>query len=922
MEAFARWLVRRPLAVVIANLLVTIALGVYALQIRIESSLESVLPANDPKIAYYDEVRRLFGSDDVGVVGVLADDVFAAATIEKIAHVTNELAKIEGVAKVLSITNVVDPAENVLSPPPLLLRIPPPPEEVARVKAKLKRVPLYGRNLVSDDFRGAAINVFFRDMSDAEYAALRVDEKIRALLDQSRGPEEFHFTGAAHVKLAAVELMRHDLYRFTPLALGLMLLVFWLSFRSVRGVAMPTLAVGIALVWTLGTMVLAGESLSLGTFVLPPLLLVVGASYAIHVMARYYEQVPAGGSRDDVVVRAFMRVWLPLCISAVVTSIGFGSLMANRINAIRDFGGFAVVGILCVTVTSLTFLPAMLRLMPLEQRSERSGRVAPMLATTLHRLGHWVYERQRLMLAASAVLALVAILGALRIRVDSDFLYYFGRNSEVRIDADAINLHITGTSPFYVIIDSDTPGLLRRWEVLKMMKDLQGYLATLPGVTSSISFVDYLELLEAGLAKGSEGDLIVDEQGNIAAPEKPKSFWEEPRNLDPLFDMVSKSPDTFSGVVTPDFAKGSILVRTNLAGSSRIEATLDKVRVYVAGYFPPDVPVRLTGTLVLLTGTASDIVSGQVKSLSIALVVIFAVMAIMFLSAKVGFLAIIPNVLPIVIFFGVMGWTGIYLNLGTSLIAAIALGIAVDSTIHYMARLNQELRGETDQTAAIVRTLASVGVPIVYAMLALFLGFMVFGMSSFVPIQNFGLLASITMLTALAANLVLLPALLATTKIITIWDLLGVRLGNDPARTIPLFAGLRPAQARIVVLMGEMRRFGSGDTIVRRGDQGREMFVIIRGVTEVWAGTDDERKRVAQHQRGDVFGEMALVRHNERSADVVAASDVELLAVDERFLERIQRRYPRIASKVFLNLTRILSDRLQSTTDAYVAVRA
>jgi len=269
-----------------------------------------------------------------------------------------------------------------------------------------------------------------------------------------------------------------------------------------------------------------------------------------------------------------------------------------------------------------------------------------------------------------------------------------------------------------------------------------------------------------------------------------------------------------------------------------------------------------------------------------------------------------------------MGWMGINLNLGTSLIAAIALGIAVDSTIHYMARLNQELRGETDQTAAIVRTMGSVGVPIVYAMLALFLGFLVFSLSSFVPIQNFGILAGVTMLTALVANLALLPALLATTKIITIWDLLGVRLGNDPARTIPLFAGLRPAQARIVVLMGEMRRFGRGDTIVRRGDQGREMFVIIRGVTEVWAGSDHDRKRVAQHERGDVFGEMALVRHNERSADVVAASDVELLAVDERFLERIQRRYPRIASKVFLNLTRILSDRLQSMTDAYVAVRA
>ena len=142
------------------------------------------------------------------------------------------------------------------------------------------------------------------------------------------------------------------------------------------------------------------------------------------------------------------------------------------------------------------------------------------------------------MLVVVGLASLVAILGAQRIRVDADFLYYFGRGSEVRIAADTINERITGTSPFYVIIDSETPDLLRRWEVLKMVKDLQTFLGTLPGVTSSISFVDYLELLEAGLAKGSEGDLLVDEQGNIMAAEKPKSFWEEPRNLEPLFEAI------------------------------------------------------------------------------------------------------------------------------------------------------------------------------------------------------------------------------------------------------------------------------------------------------------------------------------------------------------------------------------------------
>jgi len=160
--------------------------------------------------------------------------------------------------------------------------------------------------------------------------------------------------------------------------------------------------------------------------------------------------------------------------------------------------------------------------------------------------------------------------------------------------------------------------------------------------------------------------------------------------------------------------------------------------------------------------------------------------------------------------------------------------------------------------------------------------------------------------------------LLATSKVITLWDLVWVKLGKNPTQTIPLFAGLRPGQARIVVLMGEMKRFAPGEYIVRQGERGNEMYVVIQGTTQVLAGSGAQRKALATLQRGDVFGEMAVVRHIERSADVIAADQVEVLAVDEHFLRRIQRRYPRIASKVFLNLTRIVSDRLQRMTEQYV----
>ncbi len=922
MNSLARRLVLHPRVVVLATVAVTMALGVFALRLRIESSLESVLPAGDPAVAYYEQVRRLFGSDDVGVVGVLSEDVFTPETLTHIAAVTDALTKIEGVDSVLSITNAKDVGADIVTPPPLLPRIPPTPEDVAALKERLQRVPLYRENLVSEDGRGAAINVIFRPLSDVEYADLDIDARIAAVLAAQPGPERWYYTGAAHVKEAAVSLMRQDLYRFTPIALALVVFTLWLSFRTKRGVSLPLLTVALALVWTLGVMVLMGRAISLGTFILPPLLLVVGSSYAIHVMARYYEQAEERRERRQVVLRAFERVWLPLAISAFTTVVGFGALMVSRIPAIWELGFFSVVGVVFLTIACLTFLPATLALLPVERAARRAEGGTPTLDGVLTRFATWAARSPRPIRWGAAALALVSLTGIRHIEVDSDFLYYFSPRAQVRQANEIINKEIVGSNPFYIVVEGPEAGWISRWQTLWLINDLQSFLRTLPGITSSVSIVDYLELLESGVAKSGGGDLVVDDQGNIVPAEKAKTFWEDPAMLDPLLKLVAQSPETFESVVTRDFDKASILVRTNLSGSRAIEQTLAQIRAYIADHFPGELRVNLTGNLVLLTGTTSDIVAGQVKSLALALAVIFAVMALMFLSLRVGFLAMLPNVLPILLFFGVMGWFGILLNLGTSLIAAIALGIAVDSTIHYMARLNLELRGETDQQAAITRSLRTVGVPIIYTTAALFLGFLTFAFSSFVPIQNFGTLSSVTLAAALGTNLILLPALLVTVKIITLWDLVGVKLGRDPTHTIPLFKGLRPSQARVVVLMGDMKRYEPGQPIVKRGELGEEMYVIIQGDTAVWAGDDHDRRWIRDMHRGDVFGEMALVRHAERSADVIASTPVEVLSVDQRFLDRIQRRYPRIASKVFLNLTRILSDRLQQTTQQYVEARS
>ena len=259
MISFARWMVRHPILCLAANLAITVVLGYFALGIRIESSLSSVLPAGDPQIAYYAKVRETFGSDDVAVVGVRADNIFAPSTIEKIARVTDTIAKVKGVQSVLSITNAPDLAEDVINQPRLLPHIPPSAAEVETLKKKLTAIPLYGKNLVADDFKGAAINVFLQEPDRRPVRRSRRRPQDPRDPRAEHGPEHFYFTGAAHLTQSAVELMRRDLVRFTPIALALVLVVFWLSFWSVRGVVLPAVSVLMALSWTLGVMVLVRQ---------------------------------------------------------------------------------------------------------------------------------------------------------------------------------------------------------------------------------------------------------------------------------------------------------------------------------------------------------------------------------------------------------------------------------------------------------------------------------------------------------------------------------------------------------------------------------------------------------------------------------------------------------------------------------------
>jgi predicted RND superfamily exporter protein len=605
----------------------------------------------------------------------------------------------------------------------------------------------------------------------------------------------------------------------------------------------------------------------------------------------------------------------------MTTVVGFAALLVSRIATIRALGLYSAVGFVCLTAIVLTLIPAILTILPVPRLRARTE--SRWLTERLERVGYFDRQFRVPIMIGAAILVIPCLWGISRIRADLNLIEYFRQSSPVRQANQIIGEQIGGTQNFDVIIDSGKPGGAMSFDLLQRIKGLQDYLATLPGIDQTLSIADWCELLDRVIQNGGPGATSDGNGVGKAAAVKPAydpaitSFWKHPEKLDGIGQLIfatekQQGPkNVFAGAITPDSAIARIVVRTRLTSSSDIMRVADQVTRYGKQHFPPEVSVRPTGSLILLNGATEDIVRGQVSSLAFAVAVIFIALWLLFLSIKVGLLSLLPNVLAIFLLFGVMGLTGISLNIGTSIIASIAIGIAVEDAIRYLARLSDETRATDDQDAAIQRTIASVGKPIIYASSALGLGFMVLTFSSFVPIQTFGFLTALTVITALVNDLVLLPALLGTTRIITLWDLLYLKLGKDPHKTISLFEGLRSSQAKIVALMGELKTFPRGQAIIRQGEAGNEMFVLITGGAEVRLNVDGHSRVLRQVTRGDVFGEMGLVRHHNRMADVIATHEVEVLVVNQRFLIRMQRRYPRIGAKIFLNIAKILSDRLE-----------
>jgi predicted RND superfamily exporter protein len=903
-------LVEHPFAALIVAVTVAAALGSFVPRLRTDVSPTTLMIAGDEQLPVYEEAKRQFGSDDLTIVVVKADDIFSPGPLRTIELLSDELFGLEGVVRVDSLSTVNDvKGDDEWLTTDRLMRDGVPEDETGleALRSDALANPLISANLVSPDTRAAGILVYTEpDAGDSgfdERFSDRVDELVAAAASES-GLEVYQI-GRPYTQALLGRTILHDQTRIVPYAVVVIAVILALTFRGLHVVVVSGTARVLSIVWAMGLMAVLDYPVTLLTALIPLLLIIVGFTEDVHFVSEYYEKLREGLAKRDAIRAAGEQISTPLLVTSFTTAVGFASLSLSDIVILGQLGRVAALAFTSSYFVTLLVVPALLWFWPgtgrrfaLAEADQESDR----LGVVLRGLGGFVVSHRRAIFIGAAVVFAAGAAGTAAIRVDNDAVGFFRPDSELRKRIDDVDAVLTGSSMFYVTVDVAEGGNAAASAVQRQVAELQSEIDAIPGVSRTISAADYIRLVHREMNGGADEMFVVPDSDELIAQY-----------------LVLLHPADLEKQLSYDRRSTAIIVRHNVNDTKRFAALLDRIRGLAGRTLSPSLRFNTTSEGILQARAADRLAVGMATGMAYTIAIVAVVCSLFFLSLRVGLLSLIPNLLPIAVVFGVMGVLDVPLSAGTAMIATVAIGIAVDDTVHYMARNSMELDFRHDPVEAMQYTLASEGRAIVATSIALACGFLVLLASSFVPLMYLGALASLVMVVALACDLTLTPALLTSTSLVTLWNLVGMKLDGDVVEKVPLFRGFSRWEARKIVSLGRLTMAESGRTLIREGDpDDGVMYVLLSGRLKVESGDGSSRTTLADLSAGDLFGEVAAADRGRRSADVIAEEDCEVLELSTEDLERISRRFPRTALKLFGNLSRILSGRLRATTRAAV----
>ncbi len=752
-----RFVVSHPRSVIAVTLLITIAFAaaIFHRGISFNGSPET-LSRNDSTLEFFNEIRSSFGDDRVILVALTTEDVFTPSFLERLERLTHRLAIIEGVSNVLSLTNAPGIKRNGdeikidrLIPRAASL------DQLQSLKATVTRDPLYERLYISTDGKTTSLSVFLKLVDEERSQA--ITKEVERIARQEAGSDELILAGIPVIDVQAIDSMTRDVAIISPVAFLLTFLIFLFAFRSLWGAALPMATMIIANIWTVGLMCLLGRPFTFATVTLPAVLMAIGSCYVFHVLNQYrisMSKIDFASSKTERLnawIRGIKFIGPAVIVSATTTMAGFGALASSRVPTARDMGIFEAVGVFFLLLLSMLFIPAVLALASPQSlgRASEEKDYATWLNGFLRQVTALVLYRRRVVLTVSILITVVTGAGMYWIRVNTDYLRIFPEKSDTVQQVMKLHERLAGAATIQMVVGGEK-GAATDPEFLAALSRFQEFALTQPGVDSALSIADVLRRFNT-----------------VFDPQATTPFPTSKAKIAAIFDDFLSQDELVSRVIDRDRSRAIIVLRIHLYGSNELRDLTQKLEEWAAGNLPAGITARATGSFILLNDASDALASSQSSSMAIAIISIYLMMVILFRSAATGLLALIPNLLPIICYYGFLGWTGITLDITTSLVASAVLGIAVDNAVHMIRRYRQSIEElnsgtESDEGWVMWLSLLRTGKPMVLGNLMLVGGNLLFMLSSFTPIRIAGLLWVITILACLAADLIFLPALMKT----------------------------------------------------------------------------------------------------------------------------------------------------------------
>lgn len=723
--------VQYPARVLVGWVLVALLAAAGIAQLRVDTTTSSFLDRLHPDWDVYLESIEQFGGDEFIAIALDGAEPFDPEVLASVIDLSAALERVPGVRRVDSLSTVpsiaAEPSGRLLLDPPLMhARI--TESEVHRIAALVRNDRIAPRSLVSQDERTFAINVVLDGDIDGhrDQTVSMVEGIVRDFGARVSGVPVF--------RTAVNTQTARELVTLVPVTLVLVGIIVFFGFGSAWAAFIALSCSGLGTFVTLAAMGWSDTPVSLSTVALPPILLALGCAYTMHVL------VAAQGERGgEGLRRALIQVAQPVALSGLTTAIGFLAMSTVSIAAIRDLGSFGAAGALSVLCAALTLAPALLAWKPLRADG---GWLREVFAERIRAAVIGLVDaRGTLVVAAWIVVGCVCAVGILRLRIETDIIEWFPLGNETRDAYEEIKDQLSGITPMNVVIESTGGELVTTPESLMAIRSLTEFVEGMPGVGRALSVADPLIQIHRGFV--GSGDAL------------PPSRAAAEQYLALLGSMAQ-----MRDVISDDRERANVLVRADVNGSRELLEIASRIRAWWADQGPLGFDISVTGIMYEFARSEEAIAAGQLRGLSIAFAAISVILFGVFRRLGRVVAATLPNVIPLIVAFGFMGLCGITLDAATVCIGSVALGIAVDDTIHLAVGYEEQLRSGRGVSDALNGALERVVPALVMTTIAIGAGFAVLGLSEFVLIRNFGLVTCGVVVLCLMADLTLLPVLL------------------------------------------------------------------------------------------------------------------------------------------------------------------